>query len=121
MNAGGPYGGPSVRNWIEHISQRRLHCPTGSICTLVGIFAVGTLRRIMVRSRDILYTSLLVIIHKRASSGLRNYIAPGILRCAQNDRLEGCHSERSEESPLAQCHSERSEESPDTYEQSPVS
>ena len=31
MKAGGPFGGPSVRNWIGHIWQRRLHCPTGSI------------------------------------------------------------------------------------------
>jgi hypothetical protein len=33
MKAGGPNGGPSVRNWMGHIWQRRLHWPTGSIWT----------------------------------------------------------------------------------------
>ena len=32
MNASGPWGGPSVRNWMGHMRQRRLHCPTGSTC-----------------------------------------------------------------------------------------
>src|SRR3954454_3253458 len=36
INAGGPCGGPSCRNWIAHIWQRRLHCPTGSNCTKRG-------------------------------------------------------------------------------------
>ena len=36
MKAGSPYGGPSRRNWIGHIWQRRLHWPTGSICTYAG-------------------------------------------------------------------------------------
>ena len=36
MNASGPCGGPSRRNWIAHMRQRRLHCPTGSSCRYVG-------------------------------------------------------------------------------------
>src|SRR3954453_17132715 len=36
MKASGPKGGPSWRNWIAHIWQRRLHWPTGSTWRNVG-------------------------------------------------------------------------------------
>jgi hypothetical protein len=42
MNAGGPCGGPSRRNWMGHVRQRRLHCPTGSTWRKVGSGTGGT-------------------------------------------------------------------------------
>src|SRR5574337_357817 len=41
IRAGGPNGGPSLRNRMVHISQRRLHCPAGSIWTRFGSLTVA--------------------------------------------------------------------------------
>ena len=41
----------------------------------------------------------MVISHKWVRSDVRSGVATEILRCAQNDRFEICHSERSEVSP----------------------